>query len=234
MVGGLHAGKQHIRRLALGHRRQNARDGNGIGVFNGACPPAHRAIRSLRQALAQRLIDLLGAHRDRDYFHRFSGGLFDLDGLLQGEVVPFVQIADEKLRVDIAPVVADLEILVERRDLLDRHQNLHAGSASARRAGTASRMSSKSSLTTNLPSLPVVLSASSNIVRSFGQLTTYISSPGIAAASFIRFCAGFSEPTGSGIQILPPPAPQQKELALQRPISTSSPPSSAHNSRGAS
>ncbi len=107
-----------------------------------------------------------------DHFHRLGGRLLDLDGLLQGEVVPFVQIANEKIRVDIAPVVADLEVLVECRDLLDGYQNLHAGTSSARRAGMASRISSMSSLTTNLPSLPVVLSASSNMVRSFGQLTT--------------------------------------------------------------
>src|SRR6202030_3324725 len=228
------AGKQHLRCLTLGHRRQHARDGDGIGALDCRIPHPDRAVRALRQALAQRLVDLVGAYGDRDDLNRCGGALFDLDRLFQGEVIPFVQVTDEKIRVDIAPVLADREIFIERRDLLDGDQNLHAGTSSARCAGMASRMSSMSSLTTNLPSLPVVLTASSNMVRSFGQLTTYTSSPGIAAASFIRFCAGFSEPTGSGTQILPPPAPQQKEFALQRPISTSSQPSSASSSRGAS
>ena len=50
----------------------------------------------------------------------------------------------------------------------------------------------------------------------------------------MRLADGFSIPTGSGIQIRPPPAPQQNELSRLRPISTKSQPNILMMSRGAS
>ena len=79
---------------------------------------------------------------------------------------------DEFAHVDVAAVIAEFEGFVEGGHLLDGNQNFHWGTSSGSRAGTASRMSSINSFTTNLPSLPVVFSASSNMVRSLGQLTT--------------------------------------------------------------
>ncbi len=187
LIGGLHAGEQHRRRLPSRRRRENAGNRNGVGSLDGLVPDANGAVRALGKTLAQRLVCVLGSDGDDDDFDGLGGRLLDLDRLLEREIVPLVQIAQQKLLIDVAAVRADGEVLVERGDLLDGDQDLHASAVSARGAGTASRMSSINSFTTNFPSLPVVLSASSNMVRSFGQLTTYTSSPGIAAASRIRF-----------------------------------------------
>ena len=171
----------------------------GSDPSQAVIPDADRAIRALGEAFAQRFVDFLGRNGHDDDFDRFARGFLDLDGFFQGVIVPLVQVADEKFLIHVPSVRADLEVLVERGDLLDGHQNLHAGTASVlRAAGIASRMSSINSLTTNFPSLPVVLSASSNIVRSFGQLTTYTSRPGIAAASLDAILGRLLRPHGIG------------------------------------
>ena len=59
-------------------------------------------------------------------------------------------------------------------------------------------MSSISSLTTNFPSLPLVFSASSNIVKSFGQLTTNTSMPRNGRRLFDAILSGFFRPDRIG------------------------------------
>ena len=103
-----------------------------------------------------------------------------------------------------------------------------------RLAASASSSSSVSSRSSIRSPLPVVLIASSYIVTSFGQDTTKKSSSPSPTASRMRFSEGRSAPGVSGIQIRPPPAPQQNELSRLRGISTSVQPSRSRIARGAS
>ena len=112
---------------------------------------------------------------------------------------------------------------------------LQGQAPTAATSGTsASSISSVSSRSAILSALPDVLIASSYIVTSLGQETTNRSTSGSATASRIRFSDGRSMPGVSGIQMRPPPAPQQKLLSRLRGISTSVQPSSSMIARGLS
>ena len=103
-----------------------------------------------------------------------------------------------------------------------------------RPATSASSISSVSSRSSMRSVLPEVLIASSYIVTSLGQATTNSSTSARPTASRMRFSDGRSWPGVSGIQMRPPPAPQQNELSRLRGISTSVQPSRSRISRGAS
>ena len=60
-----------------------------------------RPIGALRQALAQGLVDFLRSHRDHDHLHRLRLGFLDLDGFLQGEVIPLRSIANQEIVINL-------------------------------------------------------------------------------------------------------------------------------------
>src|SRR5580698_5089863 len=177
VIRRLHAREQHVGRLTSRDGRNEPRNGNRVGTLDGVVPHAYSPVRAFRQALAECFVGIVRSDTDRHDFDRSRRRLLDLHRLLEREIIPFIQVANEKIGLHVLTVGADFEVLVQRGHLLDGYEDFHAvglilTAVSTWLCGSASRTSSMSSFTTNLPSLPVVLSASSNMVRSFGQLTT--------------------------------------------------------------
>ena len=126
-IGGLHAAQHEVRRLALDRGGEHPRHRERVGVLQRLVPDTRGAIGAPGQAAEQRLLGLLVAHRDHHDFTVAAGLVAQLQRRLERERVPLVEIQLEEVRVDARAVVEQLELVVERRHLLHRDDDLHAG-----------------------------------------------------------------------------------------------------------
>src|SRR5262249_8020946 len=113
--------------LAPDDRLEQAGDGQRIGLGQGLVPDPDRPIGALREAFPQALLGLLVADRDDDDL-ALAAALAQAQRLLEGNVVPLVQRPLQVGRFDVAVVVAELELVAERRNLLDGNYDLHRSS----------------------------------------------------------------------------------------------------------
>ena len=125
VVRRLYTGKQQVGSLARRDSRNEPRDRDRIGALDRVVPHTDRPIRALGEALAQRLVGIVGADTHGDDFDRSRGGLLDLHRLFERVIVPFVEVTDQKIGIHILTVGADLEVLVQRGHLLDGYEDFH-------------------------------------------------------------------------------------------------------------
>ncbi len=85
-------------------------------------PDAEGPVGTFREGLTDGLVGVLGADSDRDDLVG-EVGLLELDGLLDGVVVPLVQVSTEILVSDCCPV--DLESVFDGGDFGNRNEDLH-------------------------------------------------------------------------------------------------------------
>ena len=120
----LSLGGRHL--LRLDHGGEEPRLGGHVQqllVRDGVVPHPDGPVGALRQGHPNRLLGALGPDGDGDDLDILAGFL-DLDGLLDGVVVPLVELVLHVLLAD-APIL-DLERVLDGRDLLDRYEHLHA------------------------------------------------------------------------------------------------------------
>ena len=87
-------------------------------------PDTNGAIGTLRERLADRLFGVFGADRDGDDLVG-DASLLELDGLLDGVVVPLVEVVFEVRLVDGR--ARNLELVLDGGYLLDGNENFHRG-----------------------------------------------------------------------------------------------------------
>ena len=124
-IGRQRADKDHVRLLFLHDFRKNLNDRGGTGIFERIVPNANASFSALRQAAAQDVLRVVGAHRHRNNLDAVSR-FHDLKRRLVGIVVPLIRLEVQKVGIDILAVVAKLEVLVDHTDLLHRYQDLHS------------------------------------------------------------------------------------------------------------
>ncbi|UGS36026.1 hypothetical protein DSM104329_02423 [Capillimicrobium parvum] len=127
-VGGLHPAQDEVGGLPLDDGGQCTSDDQGVV---GRQVDPDRAIGAARQAVDERLVGLLVAHRHDDHLS-LALGLLDLHGRLDGERVPLVELALDEVRIDLGRTRLELELVVQRGDLLDRHHHPQHQRSSAR------------------------------------------------------------------------------------------------------
>ena len=121
-VGGLHAAQHQVRRLLAHDRREQPRDRQRVEHLVGR--QVDRAVGAHRQHGQQPFARLVVADRDRDDL-AVARVVAQLERGLHRERVPLVEVPLERVLLDRAPVVCEVEVLVRRRHLLDRHHDLH-------------------------------------------------------------------------------------------------------------
>lgn len=125
VVGRLDAREYQVGVFLFGNGRKQARFRRGIEhrvVVEGVVPDTNRAIGTLRQCLSDRLLGVTGADRHRHDLDVVEG-FGELDGFLDGVLVPLVEVGRDVPIVDVESV--DLELVVDCGHLLYRDKDFH-------------------------------------------------------------------------------------------------------------
>src|SRR6266550_8278211 len=124
-IARLHAAEDEVRRFALRDRREQPRNGDRVG--RPRIVDSDRPIGSHRETASHRVLDLSAADGDDDNLVALPAeALPDAERLLGRVRVPLVEREVEEVRVDIARIGGELDLVAENRDLLDANDDLHA------------------------------------------------------------------------------------------------------------
>src|SRR2546423_5055134 len=121
----LHAAEDEVRRFALRDRREQPRNGDRVG--RPRIVDSDRPIGSHRETASHRILDLSAADgEDDDLVALAAEFLPDAQRLLSRVRVPLVEREVEVVRIDIARIPGELDLVAQNCDLFDANDDLHA------------------------------------------------------------------------------------------------------------